>query len=161
MNTKNKGTFFNSIFEKNRLKKSSRQTIVRQVFLILFCFLVISPLHADIQFNGTCGSYAYKLNIPTNKFYGSMCKNGGLIVYNNKNTDEIQNIYADPSVSEWIDIYDAQNYKVLNSFDSSLNEGYVKYVGENGGLTYVLAGSFIGFTILFFSSFLFIEVAKK
>lgn len=75
-------------------------------------------------------------------------------------TDRIRYIYADPLTSIWIDMYDHNN-RVTASFNSTENDGYVRYVGENASLTYVLAGSFIGFTILFFSSFIFIEVAKK
>lgn len=165
--TISKELFFNCFFiqDHNIEEKKIKRTIVRRfqsLFLMLFFLLfLVSNSNANIQFNGICGSYSYKLDIPTNKYFGGQCVNDRVIVYNDKGTDEIQAIYADPLTSEYFDIYDPQNFKVLKSFDSTLNDSSISYVGENGGLTYVLAGSFIGFTILFFSSFIFIEVAKK
>ncbi|MCH9814776.1 MAG: hypothetical protein K0U47_12640 [Epsilonproteobacteria bacterium] len=157
-----KGTFYHWI-SRYAVIKSSRQPLGRQSVVLLLCFLIYLPvtLHADIAFQGTCGSYSYKLEIPTNRYFGGQCIGNRLYVYNDANRDEIKGIYTDPPTSTYIDIYDLQNFRVDNSFDATQNDGYVRYVGEFASLTYVLAGSFIGFTILFFSTFLFIEVAKK
>ncbi len=144
------------------VEKSSRQAIVRQLMLMTLIMIGISsPVKSDIVFDGVCGSYSYNLNIPTNKYFGGQCINGLVLVYNDKSTDEIQSIYADPQASTTLDIYDPQNFKVLKTFDYVANDSSIIYVGTYGGLIWVLAGSFIGFTILFFSTYIFIEVAKK
>ena len=155
--------FFLNYFLHTKEKKINR-TIVRKlpiIFLILICLFVIDkPIKADIEFNGICGSYDYKLNISSNRYYGGQCVDGRVMVYHDISTDRIRYIYSDPLTSNFLDLYDHNN-RVLASFDTTENDGYIRYVGENASLTYVLAGSFIGFTILFFSSFIFIEVAKK
>jgi len=82
-------------------------------FLIFFPFF----LFADISYFGSCGNYDYNLTIQTDKYFGGMCVSDQLLVYNDKRQDEIQKIYADPQYSSSFDIYDPQNYKVLDSFD--------------------------------------------
>ncbi len=158
--------FFNCFSNKayHTKEKKINRTIVRRVpiiFLMLsYLFITNNLAKADIKFNGICGSYDYNLDISSNRYFGGQCVNGRVMVYHDISTDRIRYIYSDPLTSNWLDLYDHNN-RVLASFDMTQNGGYVRYVGENASLTYVLAGSFIGFTILFFSSFIFIEVAKK
>ena len=130
--------------------------------MITFLLLAGSAFaKADIVFKGVCGSYSYDLNIPSNKYYGGHCKDNVLVAYMDARTDYIRGIYSDPLVSDTIDTYSLSTGRVYHSLDWTQNDGKIEFIGVYGGLIYVLAGSFIGFTILFFTTFIFIEVAKK
>ncbi len=121
--------------------------------LILFFLIVIAILigfsseaSANIKFVGKCGNLSYKLDVPTNKFFGGQCVNDRVMVYNDKNTDEIQAIYADPLISSSFDVYDPQNYKVLKSFDSTVNNGYILFSSDlHTSFLYGLSGVLCGF----------------
>jgi hypothetical protein len=103
---------------------------LRFFFLFVVLLLLVGTLSADIKFNGVCGAYSYKLDIPHNKFFGGMCVGGQLYVYNDKATDEIQGIYVDPLVSTYLDIFDLQNYKVLDNLDYTVNDGEIIIISD-------------------------------
>ena len=127
--------------------------VIKLKALILYFVIVIFLLiglsvnaSADIEYTGKCGNLSYKLDIPTNRYFGAQCVNDRLMIYNDKQRDEIQAVYADPLTSTWLDVYDPQTYRVLSSFDSTANNGFIVFSSDiYTGFLYGLAGLLCGF----------------
>ncbi len=144
-------------------EKSSRQTIVRQFIMITMFFLMMPTSgKSDIAFNGICNSYQIDVDISSSRYTDLYCFSQGMLVWDTQS--RVYKMVKPISGG----VYTGISIQTENSDGSlkeekwlSVDKEKIQYVGTNAGLTMVLAGSFIGFTILFFSVFVFIEVAKK
>jgi hypothetical protein len=143
-------------------EKSIRQPIGRQLLLMITIMITTSQLEADIKFKGICNSYQIDVDITSNRYTDLYCFSQSMLVW-----DTEKRVYKMVKPISG-GVYTGMSVQTQNTNGSlkeekwlSVDKNKIKYVGKNAGLTMVLAGSFIGFTILFFTSFLFIEVVKK
>ena len=115
---------------------------------VVFAILLPAFLCADILYKGVCGSYAYDLNLSSNRYYGAFCDSKRLLVYQVKSgADYVRALYTDPTYNSF-DVISLNTGRVYKSIDYPADA--VKNIGEPSyHFLSGLAGLLIGLAFLY------------